>query len=174
MKKLWQYVKHGATAAEIYAAGRPVVLKLLKRRKFAPVYSLGEKPNFVTLTLKLNPYPKKILKRHTAVSASRFQRQTNQPGKADAHSWIIVAIRTAVPIETNCYTDFGPNRYILLCGLRNISETIEVRPCDVIRACRLAVAYRHCPYPRFGVSGSAYCAACAQHLQFEKSLYHWM
>ena len=26
----------------------------------------------------------------------------------------IVAIRTAVRIETNCYTDFGPNRYILL------------------------------------------------------------
>ena len=24
----------------------------------------------------------------------------------------IVAIRTAVRIETNCYTDFGPNRYI--------------------------------------------------------------
>ena len=71
VKKLWQYVKHGATAAEIYAAGRPVVLKLLKLRKFAPVYSPGEKPNFVTLTLKLNPYPKKILKRHTAVSASR-------------------------------------------------------------------------------------------------------
>ena len=36
---------------------------------------------------------------------------------------IIVAIRTAVRIETICYTDFGPNRYILLCGLRNISQT---------------------------------------------------
>ena len=38
--------------------------------------------------------------------------------------YFIVAIRTAVRIETNCYTDFGPNRYILLCGLRNISQTV--------------------------------------------------
>ena len=73
-----------------------------------------------------------------------------------------VAIRTAVRIETNCYTDFGPNRYILLCELRNISH-------DVIRACRLAVGIARSPISAF--RGSAYCA---QHLRFEKSPHHWM
>jgi len=62
-----------------------------------------------------------------------------------------VAIRTAVRIETDCYTDFGPNRYILLYGHRNIGHTY-----DVIRAYRLAVGIFRSP-----VLGSH----CAQHLK---------
>jgi len=60
------------------------------------------------------------------------------------HSNSTVAIRTAVRIETNCYTDFGPNRYILLCGLRNISMLSE--PVGLLQALPVA------PFRRFRLS----------------------
>jgi len=62
---------------------------------------------------------------------------------------IIVAIRTAVRIETICYTDFGPNRYILLCGLRNISQTGAGVKCEV-RGARCEVV--KCEVPVRGIN----------------------
>ena len=61
----------------------------------------------------------------------------------------IVAIRTAVRIETICYTDFGPNRYILLCGLRNISQTGAGVKCEV-RGARCEVV--KCEVPVRGIN----------------------